>query len=113
MCGYNILRVEGSPTAENLYSTVNELKALPKEKLVSFTSDGASVMQSRGRGVAGHLRRTINPTSSFSIAVSIVKSKMAFLSFLAMFTMQLINSFEVVMYVTISNEVHDYHTLVS
>ena len=59
-----ILRVEGSPTAENLYQTTNdfiESKSIVKEKLVSFTSDGASVMQSLGRGVAGFLHRNYNP----------------------------------------------------
>lgn len=59
-----ILRVEGSPTAENLYQTTNdfiESKSIVKEKLVSFTSDGASVMQSLGRGVASFLRRNYNP----------------------------------------------------
>ena len=41
-----ILRVEGSPNAENLYRTLNtfvEAENLTKENLVSFTSDGASV----------------------------------------------------------------------
>ena len=59
-----ILRVEGSPTAENLYHILNtfiESRLIPKEKLVSFTSDGASVMQSLGKGVAGFLRRNYNP----------------------------------------------------
>ena len=44
-----ILRVEGSPNAENLYGTLNtfvEAESLPKQKLVSFSSDGASVMRS-------------------------------------------------------------------
>ena len=59
-----ILRVQGSPTAENLYQTINtfiESSFIPKEKLVSFTSNGASVMQSLGKGVAGFLRRNYNP----------------------------------------------------
>ena len=59
-----ILRVEGSPTAENMFRTVNtfiESKSITKENLVSFTSDGASVMQSLGKGVAGFLRRNYNP----------------------------------------------------
>ena len=59
-----ILRVEGSPTAENMFRTVNtfiESKCITKENLVSFTSDGASVMQSLGKGVAGFLRRNYNP----------------------------------------------------
>ena len=59
-----ILRVQGSPTADNLYATVNvfiESKGIPKEKLVCFSSDGASVIQSLGKGVAGHLCRNYNP----------------------------------------------------
>ena len=58
-----ILRVEGSPNTENLYGTLNtfvEAESLPKQKLVSFSSDGASVMRSEGRGVSGHLRRNYN-----------------------------------------------------
>ena len=60
-----ILRVEGSPTAENLYGVLNtyvEAEGLPKQRLVSFTSDGASVMRSAKGGVAGHLRRNYNPS---------------------------------------------------
>ena len=58
-----ILRVEGSPNANGLYETLNdfvEAESLPKEKLVSFSSDGASVMRSEGRGVSGLLRRNYN-----------------------------------------------------
>lgn len=58
-----ILRVEGNPNAENLFKTLNEFvqtENLPKQKLVSFSSDGASVMRSEGRGVLGHLRRNYN-----------------------------------------------------
>lgn len=58
-----ILRIEGSPNAENLFQTFDqfvETEHLPKEKLVSFSSDGASVMRSEGRGVSGHLRRNYN-----------------------------------------------------
>ena len=58
-----ILRVEGSPTANNLFSNVNafiETKSIKKENVVSFTSDGASVMCSLGKGVAGFLRRNYN-----------------------------------------------------
>ena len=58
-----ILRVEGSPNAQNLYGTLNtfvEAESLPKQKLVSFSSDGASVMRPEGRGVSGHLRRNYN-----------------------------------------------------
>ena len=60
-----ILRVEGSPNADNLYETLNafiEAHNLPKQKLVSFASDGTSVMRSEGRGVSGHLRRNYNPS---------------------------------------------------
>ena len=60
-----VLRVEGSPNADNLYETLNayvESHCLPKQKLVSFASDGASVMRSEGRGVSGHLRRNYNPS---------------------------------------------------
>ena len=39
-----------------------EAEGFPKEKLVSFSSDGASVMRSEGRGVSGHLRRNYNPS---------------------------------------------------
>ena len=56
-----ILRVQGSPTAENLYQTINtfiESSFIPKEKLVSFNSNGAS---SLGKGVAGFLCRNYNP----------------------------------------------------
>ena len=41
-----ILRVEGSPNADNLYETLNayvESHTLPKQKLVSFASDGHAV----------------------------------------------------------------------
>ena len=58
-----ILRVEGSPNANNLYETLNdfvEAKSLPKERLMSISSDGASVMRSEGRGVSGLLRRNYN-----------------------------------------------------
>ena len=36
-------------------------EGLPKENLVSFTTDGASVMRSESAGVAGHLIRNYNP----------------------------------------------------
>ena len=42
-----ILRIERSPNAENIFKALNEFvekENLPKEKLVSFSSDGASVM---------------------------------------------------------------------
>lgn len=87
-----ILRVEGSPTAENLYQTMDtfiESRSAAKERLVSFTSDGASVMQSLGRGVAGFLRRNYNPNLLFNTASFIVRylhQKMVFRSYLAMFT---------------------------
>ena len=92
---FTVLRVKGHPTAENLYSTVNtfiESQAFPKEKLVSLTSDGASVMQSLGRAVAGFLAETITLHSLSSIVLSIVRClqlKMAFLNSLAMFIIQL------------------------
>ncbi len=58
-----ILRIEGGPNAENLFQTFDRFvnkEDLPKEKSVSFSSDGASVMTSEGRGVFGHLRRNYN-----------------------------------------------------
>ena len=58
-----ILRIESSPNAENLFQTFDRFvnkEDLPKEKLVSFSSDEASVMTSEGRGVSGHLRRNYN-----------------------------------------------------
>ena len=60
-----ILRVEGNPNAANLFGVLNafvETEGLPKQKLVCFSSDGASVMRSEGRGVSGHLRRNYNPS---------------------------------------------------
>ena len=51
------------PNANNLYETLNdfvEAESLPKEILVSFSSDGASVMRSEGRGVSGLLIRNYN-----------------------------------------------------
>ena len=60
-----ILRVERSATADNLYGVLNtyvESEGLPKQRLVSFTSDGASVMRSAKGGVAGHLQRNYNPS---------------------------------------------------
>ena len=60
-----LLRIEGSPNAANIYDALNEFveaEGFPKEKLVSFSSDGASVMRSEGRGVSGHLRRNYNPS---------------------------------------------------
>ena len=39
---------------------------LPLERLVGYTSDGASVMQSDRQGVLGKLRRTVN-SKLFSI----------------------------------------------
>ena len=57
--------MEGSPNADNIYETLNafiEAHSLPKQKFVSFASDGASVMRSEGRGVSGHLRRNYNPS---------------------------------------------------
>ena len=53
-----ILRIVGSPNAQNIYSTLNEYveaEGLPKDKLVLFTTDGASVMRSERGGLAGHL----------------------------------------------------------
>ena len=60
-----ILRILGSPNADNIYGVFNsyiEAEGLPKDKLVSFTSDGASVMRSEKGGVAGHLLRSYNPS---------------------------------------------------
>ena len=59
------LAVEGSLDALKLFTVLNEyveVHDLPKQKLVSFSSDGASVMRSEGRGVSGHLRRNYNPS---------------------------------------------------
>jgi hypothetical protein len=59
-----ILRIKGSPNHNNLFSTLNGFvteKELPKEKLCGFAADGAAVMQSLGRGVAGLLKITYNP----------------------------------------------------
>ncbi|XP_064622578.1 protein FAM200A-like [Lineus longissimus] len=58
-----ILRVKGSPNHNNLFTLINGFvtdKELPKEKLCGFAADGASVMQSLGRGVAGLLRLNYN-----------------------------------------------------
>ena len=60
-----ILRIVRSPIAQNIHSTVNEYveaEGLPKDKLVSFTTDGASVMRSERGGVAGHLLQNYNPS---------------------------------------------------
>ena len=38
------------------------MEGLPKDRLLSFTSDGASVMRSQRGGVAGHLLRNYNPS---------------------------------------------------
>ena len=57
--------IVGSPNAQNIYSTLNEyveVEGLLKDKLVSFTTDGASVMRSERGGVAGHLLRNYNPS---------------------------------------------------
>ena len=48
-----------------------ERENLSKEKLVSFSSDGASVMRSERRGVSGHLRRNYNPSIFHSTALYI------------------------------------------
>ena len=60
-----ILRIVGSPNAQNIYSTVNEYveaEGLPEDKLVSFTTDGASVIRSERGRVAVHLLRNYNPS---------------------------------------------------
>ena len=60
-----ILRIVGSPNANNIYSTLNEYveaEGLPKDKLLSFITNGASVMKSERGGVAGHLLRNYNPS---------------------------------------------------
>ena len=38
------------------------MEGLPKDKPLSFTTDGASVMMSERGGVAGHLLRNYNPS---------------------------------------------------
>ena len=45
-----------------ILNTFVQAHSLPTQKLVSFASDGASVMRSEGRGVSGHLRRNYNPS---------------------------------------------------
>ena len=66
----SILRVQGNLNADSLYGVLNrfvEDESLPKQNLVCFSIDGASVMRSEGRGVSGYLRRNYNTSYIYII----------------------------------------------
>ena len=68
-----VKRIEGHPNAENLFKSIMSVigreasgYGLPTDRLVSFTTDGASVMMSSRNGVLGRLRDGIGNTKLLS-----------------------------------------------